>query len=437
MLTPHVPESRGYPSHPILLPAVLQADGDAPCFGTISGLSDQGLVFNFQGSPLTQANVGRIARLDFDLMGLHHSCKVLIVHIQDKRALLSLRETATNVRAALQSINQDSLPTLASRLSTQQAQQACHTHFMQVMQRVVEGFYHALPAAVESRLAASPDAPGALALLGAAMESLRPKLVRHFTVAYPMYPEQLDIPLHATTDHQTGPADMARVDEWIRRTTIAQQVVKHLDALPETFNRHYSGLLNNPHKRTPHPYHPDAVLQLLSELIEPLRLDAESRGLCYEVMGRAFADQACALYEDMLRIVRQAPASAHTDVHHNLSLEQWLKLAADKPDAGQAVDGRPLGALTALLERLLANLDAAGPPDASTHAGAYPLTRVATIPGLLARDRIFGRFLPPDAGLDTTGTAVQGELALLETEPTTPPAGATLGGLSDLDQAAM
>lgn len=430
-------ESSGYLHHPILLPAVLQADGDAPCFGTISGLSEQGLAFNFHGSPLSQTSVGRIAKLDFDLMGLHHSCKGLIVHIQDKRALLSLQETATNVRAALQSINQDSLPTLASRLSTQQAQQACHTHFMQVMKRVVDDFYLALSKALDAPVAARPAKRGPPALLRAALESLRPRLVRHFTVAYPMYPEQLDIPLYATADDQTGPADMARVDEWIRRTTIAQQVVKTLDALPETFSRHYSGLLNNGHKRTPHPYHPDAVLQLLSHMIEPLQLDAEAKSLCYEVMGQAFGNHASALYEDMLSIIRQAPASASTHRHQNLSLEQWLKLAADTPDANGLVDASQLGALTALLEQLVANFDVFGAADIRPGGLAPLLTQAGDIPGLLARDRIFSRFLPADAGLDDTGMPVQGELALLETDPQKSPAGPPLGGLSDLDQAAM
>lgn len=416
-----------------MLPAVLQADGEAPCFGTIGGLSEQGLAFNFQGSPLTQRSVGRMVKLDFDLMGLHHACTALIIHIQNARALLSLRETSTNVHAALQSINQDSLPTLASRLSTQQAQQACHAHFMQGMKRVVERFYEALPQAIE----ASQGAPGPLALLYPAIESLRPRLVRHFTLAYPMYPEQLDIPLHAAADHQTDPVDMARVDEWIRRTTIAQQVVRTLGTLPETFSRHYSGLLNNVHKRTPHPYHPDAVLQLLSRMIEPLQLDTDARVICYETMGRAFGDQAPALYEDLLRIVRQAPATPATQAHQDLSLEQWLQLAADKPASSQPVDGRQLTELTALLGRLAASLDAAGRAEATPAGPAYPLAQAGEVPGLLARDRIFGRFLPPDAGLDGIAMQEQGKPALLEGEPRTRAAGATLGGLADLDQTAM
>lgn len=57
---PPVLESGSFSSQPILLPAVLQADGEAPCFGTISGISEHGLAFNVQGSSLGQKNVGRI-----------------------------------------------------------------------------------------------------------------------------------------------------------------------------------------------------------------------------------------------------------------------------------------------------------------------------------------------------------------------------------------
>ena len=431
---PPVLESGSFSSQPILLPAVLQADGEAPCFGTISGISEHGLAFNVQGSSLGQKNVGRIAKLDFDLMGLHHSCKGLIVHVQNTRALLSLRETATNVRAALQSINQDSLPTLASRLSIQQAQQACHAHFMQVMKRVLARFHETLPAAIAARLGAGEAAPGPLALLGPAIESLRPVFVRHFTLAYPMYPEQLDVPLQAAPEHQDDPADMARVDEWIRRTTLAQEIIKTLDALPETFSRQYSGLLNTVHKRIPHPYHPDAVLQLLSGMIEPLRLDTEARILCYEVMGQAFAAEAPALYADMLRIVRQAPT--RVPAHQDLSLEQWLRRAADKPADVAPVDGHPLQELTALLERLVASLEAGAGESRAAWQGT-PLAEPGEIPGLLARDRIFSRFLPARAGLDTGGMAFQHAPALLESDPSAAGVGHAPDSMADLDQAAM
>ena len=445
-VTSPVSENTGPHSHAILIPAVLQVDGESPCFGTISGLTEQGLAFHFQTVSLSQKSVGALAKLDFDLMGLHHSCKGLIVHIQSKRALLSLRETATNVRAALQSINQDSMPTLASRLSAQQTQQACHAHFMQAMKHVVDGFYQALPGAIQARCAIDKTLGGPLAQLSVAMESLRPQLVRHYTAAYPMYPEQLEIPLQATSDNQTDPADMARVDEWIRRTTIAQQIVKTLEPLPETFNRHYSGLLNNAYKQTTHPYHPDAILQRLSTLIEPLELDTEARTLCYEVMGNAFKDVAPALYETLLRLVRSAPTQASPDIHQDLSLEQWLKQAAAKPASASsndspAIDVSQLNALTLLLGQLADHFGAFGNPlPVSALTQTKPaLTVDGRIPGLIARDRIFNRFLPAGAGLNENEHSAPGELALLVSDavaPTHTPAVA-LGGLSDLDQAAL
>lgn len=321
-----MPDQSTYVPHPILLPAVLQAEGEAPCFGTISNLTEQGLAFSFLTAPLAQKSVGLIAKLDFDLMGLHHSCKGLIIHIQDKRALLSLRETSTNVQAALQSINQNSMPTLAARLSTQQTQQACHAYFMDAMKAVVDTFYLLLPAEVQKGLEQKKSLEGLadLTRLPNMLNQLRPHLIRHYTIAYPMYPEQLEIPLHASPGPQTDPADMERVDEWIRRTTIAQQVVKALDPLPGTFSGHYSSLLNNAHKQTNHPYQPDAVLQLLANLITPLRLSPDARALCYSVMGQAFQNHAPTLYEDMLRIIKETPSGFTQQAHHDLSLEQWL-----------------------------------------------------------------------------------------------------------------
>ena len=446
-----------------MLPAVLQAEGEAPCFGTICGISEQGLAFSFQTAPLSQRHVGALARLDFDLMGLHHACKGLIVHLQNKRALLSLRETPTNVRAALQSINQDSLPTLASRLSTQQVQQACHAHFMAVMQRVVAQFYAALPHAIEARSAANGAAQAPLALLGSAMASLRAQLVRHFTAAYPMYPEQLDLPLHATSDNPADPADMARVDEWIRRTTIAQQVAKSLDPLPETFSRHYGGLVNAGHTRTPHPYHPDAVLQLLSALIDPLHLSATAQTVCYELMAEAFAGEARALYEALLGIVRDAPASAAHPAWQDLSLEQWLRTHAGEAPAQPQGDARALDEFAALLGRLAASLEAGGTDPAADDAavdsratGDARLDPTAAagerIAALLARDRIFGRFVPADALVDgspaarggsdseaaalLTASAADG-LSVREPAPGQTPPRVALGGLADLDQAAL
>lgn len=432
--------------HPILLPAVLQVEGEAPCFGTIGSLTEQGLVFNFQTTPLTQKSVGLIAKLDFDLMGLHHSCKGLIVHIQNKRALLSLRETSTNVQAALLSINQDSMPTLAARLSTQQTQQACHAHFMNAMKAVVDTFYLQLPTEVKKTLEQKKDLEGLadLTRLPNMLNQLRPHLVRHYTVAYPMYPEQLDIPLHASPDPLTDPADMERVDEWIRRTSIAQQVVKALDPLPGSFSRHYSSLLNIAHKQTTHPYQPDAVLQLLAHLIAPLQLNPDARALCYSVMGQAFQNHATALYQDMLRIMKDTPSGTQL-AHHDLSLEQWLKMSASGAttsktgEAGQAAGMGQISELTALLGRLAEGLGALSermPASPGAQPGAY-LSFDAQIPGLLARDRIFNRFLPTGAGIGDAGGLMPDSLAMFAPGAAGGAPGPVLGGLSDLDNAAL
>ena len=68
-----VSETRALAPRSVFLPAVLQVEGLAPCFGTIANLSEQGLAFDFQGTPLAQPSVGEAARLDFDLQGQHYS----------------------------------------------------------------------------------------------------------------------------------------------------------------------------------------------------------------------------------------------------------------------------------------------------------------------------------------------------------------------------
>ncbi|HEY9097855.1 MAG TPA: EAL domain-containing protein [Thiobacillus sp.] len=430
-----------------MLPAVLQAEGEAPCFGTISSLTEQGLAFTFQSKPLAQKNVGQIAKLDFDLMGLHHSCKGLIVHVQSKRALLSLRETSTNVHAALQSINQDSMPTLATRLSTQQTQQACHAHFMQAMGAIIDHFYRALPDAIRARRSQATESDDLrdLDTLPAMLETLRPSLIRHFTVAYPMYPEQLDIPLHAASDDPINPADMARVDEWIRRTTIAQHIANTLDTQLDTFSHQYGGLLNNLHKKAAHPYQPDAILQRVSTLIAPLHFQPETRALCYEAMGHVFEEHAPALYAAMLRIIRDAPSGTALQVQPGLTLEQWLNASAAKSTNVQAngsaasVDSDQLNQLTALLGRLAAHLNADNPLAAASAQPALgpQADEITYIPGLLARDRIFSRFLPADFRPETTRDDTQGELALIQTDTAPVTTSPVLGGLADLDQAAL
>jgi len=70
----------------------------------------------------------------------------------------------------------------------------------------------------------------------------------------------------------------------------------------------------------------------------------------------------------------------------------------------------------ALLGRLTENLsDASGncPHPPLPHQGAYSPANML-VPGMLARDRIFGRFLPATAGMIDTAGLLQGNLGLLQ-----------------------
>ena len=232
-------------TRPVLLPAVLQVEGEAPSFGTIASLTEQGLAFNCQSATLAPHNVGHTAKLDFDLLGHHHTGTGLIVHVQDKRVLLSLRDASAQVHAALLSISRNSVPSRANRLSTLQTQQACHDQFMHARKEVVDTFYFLLPKEIKRQLDQKKNLEGLpeLTRLQHALGNLRPQFIRKFTVAYPMYPEQLNSPLLETSLQPINPADMERVDEWIRRTTIAQHVMDPLKPLVEELSRHYRDLL--------------------------------------------------------------------------------------------------------------------------------------------------------------------------------------------------
>jgi len=313
MREPHVA------TRPALLPAVLQVEGEAPSFGTIASLTEQGLAFNCQSATLAPHSVGHTAKLDFDLQGQHHTSTGLIVHVQDKRVLLSLRDASAQLHAALLSVSQDNVPSRATRLSTIQTQQACHDQFMRVMKEVVDTFYLFLPKEIKRHLDQKKNLEGLpeLTRLQNAMGELRPQLIRNFTVAFPMYPEQLNSPLLETSSQPIDPADMERVDEWIRRTSIAQRVMESLKPLTEELSHHYRDLLGGDH-----PFHLDAVLQLLARQITPLKLSLEGRALCYEVMGQAFLKHASALYQDLLRTVRDTPSESIQQANQHLSLEQ-------------------------------------------------------------------------------------------------------------------
>lgn len=438
-----MPEQNAFAPRSILLPAVLQVEGHAPSFGTIASLSEQGLAFNFQTTPLAQQAVGLTARLDFDLLGLHHSCKGLILHVQDRRALLSLRETSTNIHAALRSINRDSVPALATRLASLQIQQACHAQFMSGMKAVVDDFYLLLSGEIQHSLDQKKGLEGLseLTRLQSVLNPLRPRLTRLFTHAYPMYPEQPPSPVAATSAKPGDPVDMERVDEWIRRTTIAQQVNTALSPLPEEFNQHYSCLLNDAHKQTAHPYQPDSVLELLSDLMTPLRLGPDARTLCYKAMGRAFQKHALTIYPDMLRSIRDTPPESFLHAHPTRSLEEWLRISstASAHVGAPSADATQINALAALLERLTDNLGklSARLPATSAPPQESEFATHAPIQALLARDRIFNRFLPAETGLETAESLIQGAPDPLENGSRSPQTGHALGGVSSLDSSAL
>ncbi len=429
-------------TRPVLLPAVLQVEGEAPCFGTIASLTEQGLAFNCQSATLAPHSVGHTAKLDFDLQGQHHTSTGLIVHVQDKRVLLSLRDASARVHAALLSISQDSVPSRATRLSTMQTQQACHNQFMRFMKDVVDAYYLLLPKEIKRHLDQKKNLEGLpeLTRLQNAMGELRPRLIRSFTVAFPMYPEQLNSPLFETSSQPIDPADMERVDEWIRRTAIAQRVMEPLKPLTEELSHLYRDLLGGDS-----PFHLDAVLQLQARLISPLKLSLDGRVLCYEVMGQAFLEHASALYQELLRTVRDTPSENVQQTSQHLSLEQWLSLSASGSGSGSgsggpmaSTDPGQISALAALLARLT---DSPGEMDGEMPAlpEAIPGTDASTqllIPGLLARDRIFSRFLPAESGPNTTHGRTLESLALLEPGSLSMTA-PVLGGLSDLDNAAL
>lgn len=438
-------EPHSFAPRTVLLPAVLQVDGEAPCFGSIASLSSQGLAFDFQFTPLTQQFVGQTAQLDFDVQGQHHSCKGLIINIQSQRALLSMRNASATILAALQSVNRSNAPSLAARLTALQVQQACHAQFMAHMKAVVDVFYQLLSApppvspVPQGGETAPPDRRPLLPILNL----LRPQITRLFTQAYPMHPELQNRFSDASSSNSADPVDMERVDDWIRRTTIAQQVVESIQPLPDEFNRHYTQL-NHASKPVDHPYQPAAVLNILATLIAPLGLDPNQRVLCYTLMGQAFQEHALEIYQAMLRVLEEAPSESTHQARQITSLAEWLKISAAAAGAQGEGENTPADATTsiqftqlaALLGKLTDNLGELSdrlPPStpSGTHATGTP------VPALLARDRIFSHFLPAHAGLTDASGLFQGSLSNLGAGTPLSGVGQTLGGLSDLDQAAL
>ena len=321
-----------------------------------------------------------------------------------------------------------------------QIQQTCHARFMHHMKAVVEDFYLLLPGRVQACLS-TPNGlkdPSELTRLQTALNQHRPRFVRLLTQAYPMYPELRASPLSATPGGATDPVDMEKVDDWILRTAIAQNVSESLSALPDAFNRHYNTLLNSDSKKVDHPFQIGALLDLLADLIEPFKPSLDGRTFCYELMGQAFLKEGITLYQDLMQILGDTPDGSFAHGQQTTNLEQWLNLAvrgsAAGENAGRPASGMPNSAqpneLALLLNQLSENL---GELNERIPASIY-----GEVLGLQARDRIFGRFLPASSPEPADPTSLlQGSLALLEHGSESSVIGRALGGLTDLDTAAL
>ncbi|NTV87140.1 MAG: DUF1631 domain-containing protein, partial [Burkholderiaceae bacterium] len=400
-----------YAPRPIQLPAVLQIAGRAPFFGMIASMSEQGLAFDFHTGAPAQQTVGSTAILDFNFLGQHHSCNALFIHVQGGRALLSLRDASPAVLAALHAVNRHNAPPLASSLSVLQRQHACHTRFMDGMKAVVNDFYQRLPGEIEKRspqAAALTDSSGFAKLQGP-LTQLRPTLTQQFTVAYPMYPEQrASYAASRTLEPSLDLVDMDRVDDWIRRTTIAQRIDDAITPLPHEFNRHYNALLKNDYKQLAHPYQPDSVLNVLADLIAPLGLDTDQRIFCYDLMGQALEKHAGALYPAMIQVLGVVPNDILPAPNAEASLAKWLETSAQTPDTEaprSAATAEQVGELAALLARLTHNLDALGMGQADSVTEARHAAE-PVIPALLAHDRIMARYLPATPSLASPGDSL-------------------------------
>ena len=427
---------------PIQLPAVLQIAGQAPFFGMVSTLSDQGLTFTFQLNAPKQPVIGSRARLDFDFQGQHHSCSCLFVHVQDNRALLSLQQAPSAALGALLSVTRHNAPPLASSLSVLQKQQACHTLFMESMKGVVDDFYRLLAGEVDKSgaPAVSPDGRLALADLQRGVNSLRPQLTHQFTQSYPMFPE---LRAAYAEGHKTGETlqlvDMDRVDDWIFRSGIARQATESLGPLPDLFSHQYCRLQKQDLKQARHPYLPETVLDVLADQIAPLNLGADERSTCYKLMAEALQKGAASAYRAMLQAIGDIPPEDPHVTGGAPDLAQWLKDSALR--TGADTEGPPadpaaaaqINELAALLARLTENLGDLSESRPSAPVGDIPNAAQTLIPGLLARDRILGRFLPalPSAPDEDAPQPLQ------VGRTSGAGFGKALGGLTDLDSAAL
>ncbi|MFP5409692.1 MAG: DUF1631 family protein [Gammaproteobacteria bacterium] len=433
MPIPSVTDTPTFAPRPIQLPAVLQVGGQAPCFGTLASIAEQGLAFDFHACTPPANIVGSKAILDFNVHGQHYAFTTLFVHVQGRRALLSLREAPPSVLTALAAATRENAPPLAASLAILQRQHACHMRFMAGMRAVIETFYQRLPEDIGqfADQALSPAARAALTELNARLNSQRDRIEQQFCQAYPMYPEQRASYAGARkAETSMDLVDMEQVDDWIRRTTVAQRIDEALAPLPHEFNRHYNALLKNAYTEVAHPYRLESVLNVLADLIASLGVDADLRLLCYKAMGHAFEAHAANLYPALIQVLGVEPEDTRAPAT-DTDLATWLRAAtAPRENADQAGEAAgsaapqttafpsaaQIGELNTLLERLTLALDVQPGP---TDAGPPP-----EIPALSAHGRILSRFLPQAAAPAAAGA-----------DPVA--FGRMLGALSGLDETAL
>lgn len=408
--------------HTIQLPAVLQAGGQPPGFGILASITDQGLVFDFHAGMPRAPLVGSKALLDVNVLGQHYAFPVLFVHVAGSRALLSLRDAPPSALAALAAATRANAPPLAASLAILQRQHACHVRFMAGMHAVVDAFYQRLPEEL-ARLGdqvLSPAARARLDDLPSRLNSQREAIVQQFCHAYPMYPEQRASYAGARkVETSLDLVDTEQVDDWIRRTAIAQRIDDALAPLPHEFNRHYNALLKNDYTEVAHPYRLESVLNVLADFIASLGIDADLRLPCYTAMGHAFETHAAALYPALIQVLGVEPDALQVPAA-GMDLAAWLRAASlPRQDSSESPVATPPAAAQieetgALLQRLALALGTASGP----HAAEAP----PAIPAFAAHSRILARFLPQEANA---------------ANPVIDSVGRTLGTLGGLDATAL
>jgi len=417
-----VPAQSRLALRPLQLPAVLQVPGYAPHFVTLATLSEQGVSIDFASSPPAAAVLHQPARLDFDFLDAHYSFSCRLIQILGGRGLVSLQEAPAAAVSALHAVNRQNVPRVGTRLRTQGVQQACYREFIFGMRAVVDHLFLTLRKRADAE-AGSDTRP--FADLQRVLLPRRPGFVRQFTEAYPYFPQSRGS--QPVIEGSLTLVDVAEVDDWIRRSGIAHEAQAALDPLPVAFNRQYEALKPLGDKAVQHPYLPEAVLDVLADLIQPLGLDADMRVRCYELMADALRAQGAPIYEAMLHVIDDtqhewAPAEAgETD------LAGWLLRSARADQSSGGGGGGPDGAaftgqLTQLAEHLAhvtQNLgDLAVPGSALMLDGAVARNLV---PGLLARERILERFLPAPTASMSLGAGESAALEGLYAQLTQPP----------------